>query len=211
MTDNDWPPHFINKPKNPSHPLLERVLHPARWEEVLPTLGGRWEDLNFSGCMAPRQAATYSLTLSLSWSVGHCPRPPLGFTTTITITKVLSEYPEVKMTDEKQEASLGETYPELMKSWRMMLFLVLVKVRRLPCKGYVSLASRFSGQTENLLVTSTLAACTDPHPLATQKQDETDKASPNQQHRSNSEQNGVQQSTAADGDEIVAEIETDWR
>ncbi|CAI0390593.1 unnamed protein product [Linum tenue] len=64
---------------------------------------------------------------------------------------------------------------------------------------------------ENLLVTSTLAACTDPHPLATQKQDETDKASPNQQHRSNSEQNGVQQSTAADGDEIVAEIETDWR
>ncbi|CAI0390592.1 unnamed protein product [Linum tenue] len=64
---------------------------------------------------------------------------------------------------------------------------------------------------KNLLVTSTLAACTDPHPLATQKQDETDKASPNQQHRSNSEQNGVQQSTAADGDEIVAEIETDWR
>ncbi|CAN1346107.1 hypothetical protein LINPERPRIM_LOCUS40636 [Linum perenne] len=181
----------------------------------------------------------------------------------ISVFPVLSEYPEVKMTSEEQKASLGETYPDLVKRLDDgMLFTALLMALHLPCKGSVRLkkmetnadmlgldpvgckehlskslkacscsreehlvslicfvlstSSFFSSRCQhlqNLLVTSTLTACTDPCPLVTQKQDEPEEASLKQQQQqqqqpSNSEENGVQP-TGTDGDEVMAEVETD--
>lgn len=39
--------------------------------------------------------------------------------------KVLSEYPEAKMTTEQQNASLGETYPELVKRLDEGIFIIM--------------------------------------------------------------------------------------
>ncbi|CAI0475478.1 unnamed protein product [Linum tenue] len=132
---------------------------------------------------------------------------------------VLSEYPEVKMTGEEQKASLGETYPELMKRLDDALLSFdegppftlqrLCEILLTAKSIYPNLSKLALALEKNLLVTSTLTACTDPHPLATQNQDETDKATPIQQQPSHSEQNGVQHPTAADGDEIMADVETD--
>lgn len=41
------------------------------------------------------------------------------------ILKVLSEYPESKMTSEQQTASIGETYPELLKKLDDGIFLII--------------------------------------------------------------------------------------
>lgn len=40
--------------------------------------------------------------------------------------KVLSEYPEAKMTSEQQNSSLGETYPELVNRLDEGIFLIMV-------------------------------------------------------------------------------------
>ncbi|CAI0552099.1 unnamed protein product [Linum tenue] len=135
------------------------------------------------------------------------------------LKQVLSEYPEVKMTSEEQKASLGETYPELMKRLDDALLSFdegppftlqrLCEILLTAKSIYPNLSKLTLALEKNLLVTSTLAACTDLRPLAPQKQDETDKESPNEQEPSNPERNGVQQPTAADGDEIMAEVETD--
>ena len=39
--------------------------------------------------------------------------------------KVLSEYPEANMPTEQQNASLGETYPELLKRLDEGIFLIM--------------------------------------------------------------------------------------
>ncbi|CAN1345176.1 Serine/threonine-protein phosphatase 4 regulatory subunit 2, partial [Linum perenne] len=138
--------------------------------------------------------------------------------------KVLSEYPEVKMTSEEQKASLGETYPDLVKRLDdalhsfvdgppftlQRLCEILLAARSI----YPNLSKLALALEKNLLVTSTLTACTDPYPLVTQKQDEPEEASLKQQQQqqqqqpSNSEENGVQP-TGTDGDEVMAEVETD--
>ncbi|CAN1235963.1 hypothetical protein LINGRAPRIM_LOCUS1616 [Linum grandiflorum] len=114
------------------------------------------------------------------------------------------------MTGEEQKASLGETYPDLVKRLDDELFIALLMALHLPCKGYVSLIIYYCQRLQNLLVTSTLTACTDPCPLVKPKQDEADDASLKQQKEqpSKSEENGVQ-TAGTDGDEIMAEVETD--
>ncbi|CAN1182036.1 Serine/threonine-protein phosphatase 4 regulatory subunit 2 [Linum perenne] len=139
------------------------------------------------------------------------------------LKQVLSEYPEVKMTSEEQKASLGETYPDLVKRLDdalhsfvdgppftlQRLCEILLAARSI----YPNLSKLALALEKNLLVTSTLTACTDPCPLVTQKQDEPEEASLKQQQQqqqqpSNSEENGVQP-TGTDGDEVMAEVETD--
>ncbi|CAN1182032.1 hypothetical protein LINPERHAP2_LOCUS35761 [Linum perenne] len=144
--------------------------------------------------------------------------------------KVLSEYPEVKMTSEEQKASLGETYPDLVKRLDdgMLLYHAalhsfvdgppftlqrLCEILLAARSIYPNLSKLALALEKNLLVTSTLTACTDPCPLVTQKQDEPEEASLKQQQQqqqqpSNSEENGVQP-TGTDGDEVMAEVETD--
>ncbi|CAN1346108.1 Serine/threonine-protein phosphatase 4 regulatory subunit 2 [Linum perenne] len=141
----------------------------------------------------------------------------------ISVFPVLSEYPEVKMTSEEQKASLGETYPDLVKRLDdalhsfvdgppftlQRLCEILLAARSI----YPNLSKLALALEKNLLVTSTLTACTDPCPLVTQKQDEPEEASLKQQQQqqqqpSNSEENGVQP-TGTDGDEVMAEVETD--
>ena len=46
-------------------------------------------------------------------------------TVCVTSKKVLSEYPEVKMTSEEQNASLGETYLELVKRLDEGIFRIM--------------------------------------------------------------------------------------
>ncbi|KAF9661286.1 hypothetical protein SADUNF_Sadunf19G0052300 [Salix dunnii] len=60
---------------------------------------------------------------------------------------------------------------------------------------------------ENLLVTSTLAVCTDPYPQALEKPGETDKPSEELQVQSSLVQNGVEPAVVGDGDEIMTEVE----
>ncbi|KAB5512295.1 hypothetical protein DKX38_029323 [Salix brachista] len=60
---------------------------------------------------------------------------------------------------------------------------------------------------ENLLVTSTLAVCTDPYPQALEKPVETDKPSEELQVQSSLVQNGVEPVVVGDGDEIMTEVE----
>ncbi|CAN0824350.1 Serine/threonine-protein phosphatase 4 regulatory subunit 2 [Linum grandiflorum] len=143
--------------------------------------------------------------------------PVLG---TLRKTTVLSEYPEVNMTGEEQKASLGETYPDLVKRLDdalhsfvdgppftlQRLCEILLAARSI----YPNLSKLALALEKNLLVTSTLTACTDPCPLVKPKQDEADDASLKQQKEqpSKSEENGVQ-TAGTDGDEIMAEVETD--
>ncbi|CAN0824351.1 Serine/threonine-protein phosphatase 4 regulatory subunit 2 [Linum grandiflorum] len=136
------------------------------------------------------------------------------------LKQVLSEYPEVNMTGEEQKASLGETYPDLVKRLDdalhsfvdgppftlQRLCEILLAARSI----YPNLSKLALALEKNLLVTSTLTACTDPCPLVKPKQDEADDASLKQQKEqpSKSEENGVQ-TAGTDGDEIMAEVETD--
>ncbi|KDP21788.1 hypothetical protein JCGZ_00575 [Jatropha curcas] len=132
------------------------------------------------------------------------------------LKQVLSEYPEAKMTSEGQNASLGETYPELVKRLDEALHSfdegppftlqrlceILLAARSI----YPNLSKAALALEKNLLVTSTLTVCTDPYPQAMQKPDEVDKACDESQLQPSSTQNGVQP-MVGDGDEIMAEVQ----
>ncbi|OMO92437.1 hypothetical protein CCACVL1_06855 [Corchorus capsularis] len=131
---------------------------------------------------------------------------------------VLNEYPEAKMTTDQQNASLGETYIELVarldedtigcqkhlsksfkacsstrKGWRKMSALGL----DFKCEKPIYCV------LENLLVTSTLTACTNPYPQMMPKPEkESDEAQP----QLNSIQNGIEP-MVGDRDEIMTEVE----
>ncbi|GMJ07811.1 hypothetical protein HRI_004450300 [Hibiscus trionum] len=131
---------------------------------------------------------------------------------------VLSEYPEAKMTIDEQNASLGETYLELVTRLdeELHCFIegppftlqriceILLAARSI----YPKLSKLALALEKNLLVTSTLTACTKPYPEM-MPDPEPEKASEEAQPQSNSVQNGVEPTTAGDRDEIMTEVEAD--
>uniref|UniRef100_A0A2P2JI68 Serine/threonine-protein phosphatase 4 regulatory subunit 2 n=1 Tax=Rhizophora mucronata TaxID=61149 RepID=A0A2P2JI68_RHIMU len=132
------------------------------------------------------------------------------------LKQVLSEYPEAKKTHDEQNASLGETYSDLVQRLDealhgfdegppftlQRLCEILLAARII----YPNLSKLALALEKNLLVTSMLSVCTDPYPGAIQKPDDLDKAKKESQQQSNSVENGVEP-TAGDRDEIMTEVE----
>lgn len=128
------------------------------------------------------------------------------------LKQVLSEYPEAKMTTKEQE----ETYQDLVKKLDealhnfeegppftlQRLCEILLAARHI----YPNLSKLALALEKNLLVTSTLAVCTDPYPQALEKPAESDKPSEELQVQSSLVQNGVEP-VVGDGDEIMTEVE----
>lgn len=128
---------------------------------------------------------------------------------------VLSEYPEAKMTIDQQNASLGETYQELVTRLdeELHCFIegppftlqriceILLAARSI----YPNLSKLALALEKNLLVTSTLTVCTKPSQQMMPNPEE-DKASGEAQPESNSIQNGVE-TIVRDRDEIMTEVE----
>ncbi|KAK8606656.1 hypothetical protein V6N13_052423 [Hibiscus sabdariffa] len=131
---------------------------------------------------------------------------------------VLSEYPEAKMTIDEQNASLGETYLELVTRLdeELHCFIdgppftlqriceILLAARSI----YPKLSKLALALEKNLLVTSTLTACTKPYPEM-MPDPEPEKASEAAQPQSNSVQNGIEPTPEGDKDEIMTEVEAD--
>lgn len=133
------------------------------------------------------------------------------------LKQVLSEYPEAKMNPEQQNASLGETYPELLKRLdeALLCFIegppftlqrlceILLAARSI----YPNLSKLALALEKNLLVTSTLTACADPYPQTMiQGPEESEKTSEELQLHSHSVQNGVEP-MVGDRDEVMTEVE----
>ncbi|EOY20547.1 Serine/threonine-protein phosphatase 4 regulatory subunit 2 [Theobroma cacao] len=128
---------------------------------------------------------------------------------------VLSEYPEAKMTTDQQNASLGETYSDLVKRLDEELHSfnegppftlqriceILLTARSI----YPNLSKLAVALEKNLLVTSTLTVCTNPYPQM-MPNPEPEKASEEAQPQSNPIQNGVEP-VVGDRDEIMTEVE----
>ncbi|GLT97380.1 hypothetical protein SLE2022_149470 [Rubroshorea leprosula] len=140
------------------------------------------------------------------------------------LKQVLSEYPEAKMTTEQQNASLGGTFEDLVKRLdeELHAFIegppftlqriceILLAARSI----YPNLSKLALALEKNLLVTSTITACSDPYPQTTiPNPSEQDKASEELQPplpplpppQSESIQNGVE--PTVDRDEIMTEVE----
>ncbi|GLT77616.1 hypothetical protein SLA2020_491840 [Shorea laevis] len=140
------------------------------------------------------------------------------------LKQVLSEYPEAKMTTEQQNASLGGTFEDLVKRLdeELHAFIegppftlqriceILLAARSI----YPNLSKLALALEKNLLVTSTITACSDPCPQTTiPNPSEQDKASEELQlplpplppPQSESIQNGVE--PTVDRDEIMTEVE----
>ncbi|KAK8717680.1 hypothetical protein V6N13_044938 [Hibiscus sabdariffa] len=133
---------------------------------------------------------------------------------------VLSEYPEAKMTTDEQNASLGETYLELVTRLdeELHCFIegppftlqriceILLAARSI----YPKLSKLALALEKNLLVTSTLTtSCTKPYPEMMpepEPEPEPEKASEEAQPQSNLIQNGVEP-MAGGTDEITTKVE----
>lgn len=135
------------------------------------------------------------------------------------LKQVLVEYPEVKMTSEQQNASLGETYLEVVKRLDEALLgfvegppftlqrlcEILLEARSI----YPSLSKLALALEKNLLVTSMLAISTDPYPQSTVRNpDEPEKVSEEPKAHPNSVQNGVEP-MIGDRDEVMTDAEAD--
>ncbi|KAM1270205.1 hypothetical protein ACFX2I_002301 [Malus domestica] len=134
------------------------------------------------------------------------------------LKQVLLEYPEEEMTSEQQIASLGETYPELVKRLDealhnftegppftlQRLCEILLDAKRI----YPNLSKLALALEKNLLVTSMLTASTDPYPQSTvQNSVEPDKAIEEAKIHSDSvAQNGVEPMVSGDRDEVMSEV-----
>ncbi|KAG8390497.1 hypothetical protein BUALT_Bualt01G0089500 [Buddleja alternifolia] len=135
------------------------------------------------------------------------------------LRQVLSEYPEAKMTSEQQISSLGETYQELVKRLDdalhsfdegppftlQRLCEILLSARSI----YPKLSKLSLALEKNLLVTSTLTISNDPYPPVIEQNSngshEVSECAPPQ--KTNSVENGVEEPTTGDRDEIMAEVE----
>nr|XP_023920758.1 serine/threonine-protein phosphatase 4 regulatory subunit 2-A-like [Quercus suber] len=135
------------------------------------------------------------------------------------LKQVLSEYPEVKMTSEEQNASLGETYLELVKRLDEALLgfvegppFTLQRLCEILLEAqtiYPNLSKLGLALEKNLLVTSMLSKSIDQYPQSTvQKPDEPEKASKELEAHPNSVQNGVEP-MVGDGDEVMTDVEAD--
>ncbi|KAM1184066.1 hypothetical protein ACFX19_002340 [Malus domestica] len=134
------------------------------------------------------------------------------------LKQVLLEYPEEEMTSEQQIASLGETYPELVKRLDealhnftegppftlQRLCEILLDAKRI----YPNLSKLALALEKNLLVTSMLTASTDPYPQSTvQNSIEPDKAIEEAKIHSDSvAENGVEPMVSGDRDEVMSEV-----
>ncbi|KAB2598889.1 serine/threonine-protein phosphatase 4 regulatory subunit 2-B-like [Pyrus ussuriensis x Pyrus communis] len=135
------------------------------------------------------------------------------------LKQVLLDYPEEEMASEQQIASLGETYPELVKrldealhsftegppfTLQRLCEILLDAKRIYPNPSKLALALE-----KNLLVTSMLTASTDPYPQSTvQNSVEPDKAIEEAKIHSDSvAQNGVEPMVSGDMDEVMSEVE----
>ncbi|XP_062119813.1 uncharacterized protein LOC133834272 [Humulus lupulus] len=149
----------------------------------------------------------------------------LKATLSFQLKQVLSEYPEAKMTDEQQNASLGETFIELVKRLDEVLHSfdrgppftlqrlceILLNARGI----YPNLSKLALALEKNLLVTSMLTISTDPYPQPTaiepnepenKPENELEKAIEEPKMESISAQNGVEDATG-DKDEVMTEVE----
>ncbi|KAJ8753627.1 hypothetical protein K2173_025618 [Erythroxylum novogranatense] len=131
------------------------------------------------------------------------------------LKQVLSEYPEANMAVEDQNASLGETFFDLMKRLDealnsfdegppftlQRLCEILLGARSI----YPNLSKLALALEKNLLVTSMLNICTDPYPQVIQKPDNIEKDNKESHQQPNPTQNGVE-STVVDGDEEMTEV-----
>ncbi|PON41464.1 Protein phosphatase 4 core regulatory subunit R [Parasponia andersonii] len=132
------------------------------------------------------------------------------------LKQVLSEYPEETMTDEQQNASLGETFTELVKRLNEALnsfdqgppfTLQRLCEILLDARGvYPNLSKLALALEKNLLVTSMLSISGDPYPQSTIEPNEPEKANEEPEMQSSSVQNGVEH-MSGDGDEVMAEVE----
>ncbi|ONI25868.1 hypothetical protein PRUPE_2G324400 [Prunus persica] len=133
------------------------------------------------------------------------------------LKQVLSEYPEGKMADEQQIASLGETYPELVKRLDEALnsftegppFTLqrLCEILLDAQTTYPNLSKLAFALEKNLLVTTMLTVSTDPYPQPmVQNSAEPKQATEEPKLHSDSVQNGVE-SMVGDRDEVMAEVE----
>lgn len=134
------------------------------------------------------------------------------------LKQVLSEFPEAKMTNEQQTASLGETYMELVKRLDddlhsfvdgppftlQRLSEILLAARSI----YSNLSKLAFALEKNLSVTSTLTISTDPYPPPMiQIVNEPEKGSEEpQQLQANSEQNGVEPMVVDRDETAMSEI-----
>ncbi|GAB4840975.1 hypothetical protein Ancab_021731 [Ancistrocladus abbreviatus] len=135
------------------------------------------------------------------------------------LKQVLDEYPEAKMSNEEQNSSLGETYPELVKRLdeALMCFqegppFTLQRLCEilLDAQGiYPRLSKLALALEKNLLVTTTLTKSTDPYPPSTvEKPDASKEEGELPLTRSNSvEENGGGAPPTRDMDEIMTEVE----
>ncbi|KAL6291797.1 hypothetical protein ACE6H2_009307 [Prunus campanulata] len=133
------------------------------------------------------------------------------------LKQVLSEYPEGKMADEQQIASLGETYPELVKRLDEALnsfaegppFTLqrLCEILLDAQTTYPNLSKLALALEKNLLVTTMLTVSTDPYPQPmVQNSAEPNKSTEEPKLHSDSVQNGVEP-MVGDRDEVMAEVE----
>lgn len=135
------------------------------------------------------------------------------------LKQVLSEYAEAKMTTEQQNASLGETYLELVKRLDEALLsfvegppFTLQRLSEILLEGrsiYPNLSKLALALEKNLLVTSMLTISTDPYPQSVMpKADEAaEKASEEPEPHPNSVQNGVEAVVVGDRDEVMTDVE----
>ncbi|VVA11457.1 PREDICTED: serine/threonine-phosphatase 4 [Prunus dulcis] len=133
------------------------------------------------------------------------------------LKQVLLEYPEGKMADEQQIASLGETYPELVKRLDEALnsftegppFTLqrLCEILLDAQTTYPNLSKLAFALEKNLLVTTMLTVSTDPYPQPmVQNSAEPKQATEEPKLHSDSVQNGVEP-MVGDRDEVMAEVE----
>jgi len=136
------------------------------------------------------------------------------------LKQVLSEYAEAKMTTEQQNASLGETYLELVKRLDEALLsfvegppFTLQRLCEILLEGrsiYPNLSKLALALEKNLLVTSMLTISTDPYPQSIMRkpdEDEAEKASEEPKAHPNSVQNGIEPVVVGDRDEVMTDVE----
>ncbi|ONK54926.1 uncharacterized protein A4U43_UnF9670 [Asparagus officinalis] len=138
------------------------------------------------------------------------------------LKQVLAEYPEAQLVsdDGPQQSSLfGETYQELVRRLdeALLSFIEgppftlqrLCEILLSPKDTYRSLSKLALALEKNLLVTSTLSACSDPYPRQTSpKPTEPDREVEESRSQSAPVSNGVE-TIAGDGDEEMVEAEAD--
>lgn len=135
----------------------------------------------------------------------------------LQLKQVLSEYPEAKMTTEQQNASLGETYPELVKRLDEALLsfvdgppFTLQRLCEILLEGqsiYPNLSKLALALEKNLLVTSMLTISTDPYPQqVVSKPDEPGKANEEPKPHPYSVENGAEP-VEGDADEVMTDVE----